>query len=108
MDIQLDEIFAQRVGQPILVDSLVRLTRLAALSDTGGANAASQVLLAAYNGSDYPLDISELGRLDPSHFEDAMNVMRLRVEFGREPHEFFANGEVVFEAIAAKWALRPE
>ena len=106
-DIQLNEVLARQVGQSELIESLQRLVKLAACSDTGGANVAAQVVLGTYNGSDYPMDLTELGRLDTDLFEDALNVIRLRVQYMREPHEFFVDGVRLFEYLATIWSLRP-
>ncbi|MFK7849657.1 MAG: hypothetical protein AB8D78_01660 [Akkermansiaceae bacterium] len=105
---ELNQIFAERFGQKKFVSSLKRLVELAATSDTGGANVAAQVALGLYNGSDYPMDLTELCRLDDDLFEDAMNVIRLRIETQTEPHEFFANGGRLFQQIAQDWNFRPK
>jgi len=105
---ELNQIFAERFGQKKLVASLARLVGLAATSDTGGANVAAQIVLGLYNGSDYPMDLTELCRLDEDLFEDAMNVIRLRVVAQTEPHEFFANGGQLFQQIAQDWNFRPK
>ena len=88
--LEQNQVFAERFGQEKLVASLQRLVELAATSDTGGANVAAQVVLSLYNGSDYPMDLTELCRLDEDLFEDVMNVIRLRIESQTEPHEFFS------------------
>ncbi len=44
--VQLNEVFARKVGEPELVESLHRLVKLAALSDSGQAGVAAQIILA--------------------------------------------------------------
>lgn len=107
-DIILNQVHAERFGQDKLVVSLERLVRLAATSDTGGANVAAQVLLALYNGPEYPMDLTELCRLDDDLFEDALNVIRLRIESQTEPHEFFVDGGRIFQQIAKDWNFLPK
>ena len=88
-----------------LVASLERLADLAASSDTGGAAAAAQLLLALYNGREYPMDLPELCRLDEDLFEDALKVIRLRIRNRIEPHEFFVDGGALFTFITDKWQI---
>jgi hypothetical protein len=45
---------------------------------TGGGRVAAQVLLSAYNGFDFQLDVSDLGSLDRENFETAMLIIRGR------------------------------
>jgi len=53
---------------------------------TGGSQALAGVILHCYNHYDYPLDITELCRLDRTRLAWAWAVLRLRVS-GTEPHE---------------------
>ncbi len=98
-----------RAAPPEFVASLRRLVELAAHpAHTGGGRVAAKVVLSCYNGTAYPLDVSELGTLDSRHFDDAINVIRLRVQHGAEPHEFFHAGGELFNQIADAWGLHPE
>lgn len=107
VSVELNELYAKRFDHPMLVDSLVRLTRLAC-TDSGGGRAAAKVVLSTYNSTDYPLDVVDLGVLDQDHFEDAINVLRLRIEHSREPHSFFVNGDRLLNEIAEQWGMRPQ
>lgn len=98
----LIEIEARRLP-PELIASLTAALRLAQ-GDTGGGRAMARVLLGAYNGHRFPLDLSELGSLDKANFKHALNVIRLRY-MGHEPHNFFIDGGDVFERIAADWGF---
>ena len=108
MKVQQDEMFVARVGKPELVASLHRLVELAALSDTGQASVAAKVVLGTYNGDAFPLDLTEIGRLDTALFEDAINVIRLRVQHHVEPHNFYVDGDALFQEMIDVWGLRPE
>ena len=55
-----------------------------AQGDTGGARVAAQVLLSAYNGNAYQLNIVDLCNLDKDHYQAALIVIRGRKELGRE------------------------
>jgi hypothetical protein len=70
---------------------------------TGGGRVAAQVLLSAYNGYDYQLDVSALGNLDRGNFELAMTVIRGRYETGIEPHNLIPGGGKVFNGLWDKW-----
>jgi hypothetical protein len=43
--------------------------------------------------------------LDSANFEHLLNILRLRFETHREPHQFFVNGGALFEQIIADWGL---
>ena len=47
-----------------------------AQDDTGGARVAAQVLLSAYNGDAYQLNIVDLCNLDKDHYLAALSVIR--------------------------------
>jgi len=66
---------------------------------TGGGRVAAQVVLSAYNGFDFQLDITDLGNLDRSNFEAAMTVIRGRYELSMEPQNVIANGEKIFARL---------
>lgn len=100
--VRLNEVRAQQVGKADLIKSLVRLTKLAAESDTGGARIAAHVVLSAYNSADYPLDVAQLGGFDERHFQAALDVISLRYQ-GFEPHEFFVDGDRLFNEIGRQW-----
>lgn len=101
----LDQSLAEKLNQPGLVASLQRLIDLAQNSDTGGGNVAAQLLLGLYNGPQYPFDLTELCRLDSELYQDALNVIALRVRHSVEPHEFFQNGGELFSNLAEKWQI---
>ena len=74
-----------------------------AQDDTGGARVAAQVLLSAYNGDAYQLNIVDLCNLDKDHYLAALSVIRGRKELGREPQELLKNGDQIFEGLWQQW-----
>lgn len=74
-----------------------------AKQDTSGSRAAAQVLLSAYNGSEFQLDISDLCLLDFPLYACAIAVIRGRVELRIEPHEIISDGGQRFNALWDQW-----
>uniref|UniRef100_C6DZ80 DUF7673 domain-containing protein n=1 Tax=Geobacter sp. (strain M21) TaxID=443144 RepID=C6DZ80_GEOSM len=70
---------------------------------TSGGRAAAQVLLSAYNGSEWQLDITDLNNLDRNNFEAAMTVIRGRHDTWTEPHSVIQNGSRIFDGLWKKW-----
>lgn len=81
----------------------VELLTALARTDTSGGRAAAQVVLSAYNGSDWQLDVTDLCLLDPQNYQAALNVIRGRVELGIEPHRLIPDGDQVFGLIWGRW-----
>ncbi len=71
--------------------------------DTGGSRIAAQVLLSAYNGDSFQLDVAGLSNLDRGNYEIAITVIRGRYDLGREPHEMVTDGSKVFKALWSQW-----
>jgi hypothetical protein len=82
--------------------AIVKLVSLAQ-GDTGGSRVAAQVLLSAYNGADFQLDIVALGNLDHGYYQAALAVIRGRVELREEPQNFVKNGDEVFRDLWHRW-----
>lgn len=74
-----------------------------AVQDTGGARVMAQVLLSAYNGDSFQLDVASLSNLDQENYGYALAVIRGRSELGIEPHELIANGSKVFRDLWTQW-----
>ena len=70
---------------------------------TSGGRAAAQVLLSAYNGSEWQLDVTDLNSLDRKNFEAAMTVIRERHDTWTEPHSVIQNGSRIFDGLWKKW-----
>lgn len=76
---------------------------ITAREDSAGARVAAQVMLSAYNGSDYQLNVTELGVLDQDHYQAALNVIRGRTELNTAPHTIIENGDRIFMDLWEKW-----
>jgi hypothetical protein len=74
-----------------------------AQGDTGGSRVAAQVLLSAFNGEEWQLNIVELSLLDQGYYEAALDVIRGRVELGIEPHTLVEGGGRIFEELWLQW-----
>lgn len=71
---------------------------------TGGGRVMAQVLLSAYNGDSFQLDVTSLCNLDSTNYPLALAVIRGRYEVSREPQEMIPDGSNVFRALWTKWA----
>lgn len=82
------------------VEALLRVSQ----KRTGGSRVAAQVLLSAYSGDCFHLDVSDLGVLDEENIGHAFQVM-----WGRncnpwmEPHRVIENGDRLFRELWDKW-----
>ncbi|WP_020678112.1 DUF7673 family protein [Geopsychrobacter electrodiphilus] len=74
-----------------------------AQQDTSGSRAAAQVLLSAYNGEEWQLDITDLGVLSSDYYLAALAVIRGRTELMIEPHKLIENGEAIFDRLWDLW-----
>jgi len=81
------------------IETLVPLAQ----SDTGGARVAAQVLLSAYDGQGFQLDIVDLGLLDEKHYLAALAVIRGRTEHRAEPHTLIFDGDTIFPDLCRQW-----
>lgn len=81
----------------------VQLLAALARTDTSGGRVAAQVVLSAYNGNEWQLDVTELGLLDGRYYVAALNVIRGRNELMLEPHRLIPNGQEVFHHIWDQW-----
>jgi hypothetical protein len=82
--------------------AVVKLVALAQDS-TGGARVAAQVLLSAYNGGSFQLDVVSLCNLDDNYFEAAQAVIVGRRAFHREPHQLIKDGDRIFSDLRKQW-----
>ncbi len=72
---------------------------------TSGGRTFATFLASLYNGDRVKVDASSIMSLDSANFEHLLNILRLRFETHREPHQFFVNGGDLFERIIADWGL---
>lgn len=71
--------------------------------DTGGSRIMAQVLLSAYNGDAFQLDVASLSGLDQENYQVALKIIRGRYEVFMEPHETIQNGSKVFSDLWTQW-----
>lgn len=74
-----------------------------ARTSTSGGRAAAKVVLSAYNGSEWQLNVADLCLLDSTHYQAALAVIRGRVELNAEPHDLIKDGDQVFSDLWDKW-----
>ena len=72
---------------------------------TSGAYAAAQVLLSAYNGNHFQLDITDLCNLDETNMVHAMNIIVGRKIHWKEPHTLLKNGNELFDKLHDKYLM---
>ena len=72
---------------------------------TSGGCTFATFLASLYNGDRVKVDAASITSLDRANFEHLLNILRLRYETHREPHQFFVNGGALFERIIADWGL---
>jgi hypothetical protein len=78
------------------VEALLKVARMG----TGGSGVAAQVLLSAFNGYDFHLDVVDLGRLDSVYIRHALRVIWGRnIDPWMEPQHVIENGDAVFGAL---------
>lgn len=94
MDRISPEEYAQAVADGIAI----------ARQPTGGGRVMAQVLLSAYNGDSFQLDVAGLSNLDRENYTIALNIIRGRYEVCQEPHVMVADGSNVFRALWTQWA----
>ena len=76
------------------------------LQDAEGARVAAQVLLSAYNGDDYQLNITDLGRfgVDEEAIMNAiLTVVYARARTGIAPQGLIDKGDARFYALGQHW-----
>lgn len=83
-------------------EGITKLVRLAYMR-ISSSRVAAQVLLSAYNGDEFQLDIVDLALLDSEHYLSAINVIRGRIEINSEPQHFIEEGDRHFHALWDRW-----
>lgn len=72
---------------------------------TGQGERVARVLLGCYNGSRFPLDLTNLRSLDHEILLDVLAVLKMDANAYQEVHCYFDNGGKVFEALAEEWGF---
>jgi len=83
----------------VAVEELIKMAR----KDCSASRVCAQVLLSAYNGDAFQLDITDLCLLDDAYYDHAMTVIRGRIESRIEPNELIVDGSLVFEELWNQW-----
>ncbi len=74
-----------------------------AIQGTGTSRAAAQLLLSAYNGNNWQVDITDLCLLPPGLRKEVLIFIECRLTLGVEPHEMLGNGDQKFFALTNQW-----
>lgn len=78
-----------------------------AQGDTGQCRTIVWFLVALYNGSAYPFDLTELRAIDDALFEDCMAVLRMDARHCvQEVHEYFEDGNRKWKQMISDWHLK--
>lgn len=86
--------------------ALQRLLKVA-MGDSGQCRYIARFLLGLYNGTRFPFDLTDLRAIDNDLFEDCMTVLRMDARITRqEVHNYFDNGQAIFEALAKDWNVQ--
>jgi len=86
------------------LDSLAFLLN-ATEDDSNQAGVIAGFLAGLYNGSDFPLNLSELSGLEDDLFEHCLAVLRLAHRHAVEIHTYFPDGEARWRAMIKRWNL---
>lgn len=92
----------EKISRQEYASAVIACIRLARQSTSGG-RVAAQVLLSAYNGAAFQLDVADMGSLDRSNYEMVMTVIRGRYDTGHEPHNLVKDGSTIFQNLWNQW-----
>lgn len=92
----------EKVNKEQYAEAVIKFLDLHANRPQGG-RVAAQLLLSAYDGSDFQLDVAGMGSLDWKNYEIAVTIIRGRYETGKEPHMLVVNGSCIFSDLWDTW-----
>lgn len=92
----------ERISREQYTKAVIACIRVAQ-EDTGGSRVLAQVLLSAYNGGAFQLNVAGMSNLDQRNYENAITVIRGRYELGIEPHSVVNNGREIFLDLWEEW-----
>lgn len=69
----------------------------------GGSRVAAQVLLSAYNGDHYQLDVADMRVLSRENHDYAMAVIQGRYDTNLEPHNLVVDGDQIFQDLCVQY-----
>lgn len=76
-----------------------------AMGNSGQSRRVAAVLLGCYNGTRFPLDLTNLRSLDCSILDDVLTVLRMDANARQEVHCYFDHGGRIFEKLAEDWGF---
>lgn len=76
-----------------------------AMGNSGQSRRVAAVLLGCYNGTRFPLDLTNLRSLDYPIMEDVIAVLRMDANAQQEVHCYFERGGRIFENLANDWGF---
>ncbi|VFT43589.1 Toprim domain-containing protein [Pseudomonas aeruginosa] len=88
------------------VAGLTALKRLLPIAqrDSGQSGVIGRFLLGLYNGQAHRFDLTELRSLDPALFDACLSVLRMDYAPKQEVHEYFENGDAIWQDLSKRWA----
>lgn len=93
---------SEKITKEQYTAAVIALIQLAQQGTSGG-RVAAQVLLSAYNGNEFQLDVASMENLDRNNYELALTVIRGRYDTCCEPHSMIKDGSKIFGALWDKW-----
>ena len=99
---KLTETLHESISMDIYAQSVKALYGIA-VAPTSGGRVAAQVLLSAYNGDNWQLNVADLVNMDRTNLHHALTVMEGRATLFVEPHDFIENGSYKFEKLQEYW-----
>ena len=94
----------ERVLDLLEEEALLRSQLTVTASDYQGSRTAAQVLLSLYDGSEWHMDLTDLGVLDWGYLQHALIVIRGRLVLGQSVEAAIDNGDQVFSHLCTLWA----
>lgn len=73
---------------------------------SGQCRHVAAFLLGIYNGQRFRFDLTDLRCLDYEIFDDCMAVLRMDAQPMQEVHQFFEDGNALFEGLAERWGIK--
>lgn len=98
---------AERLRPIVQAEGLEALKRLLPIAqgNSGQCRRVAAFLLGLYNGTRFPLDLTELRGLDQEIFNDCLAVLRMDHIAVQEVHTYFHNGGEIWESLADDWKI---
>lgn len=85
-------------------DALHRLMKIAQGS-SGQCRHVAAFLLGLYNGTRFKFDLTDLRCVDRAIFDDCLAVLQMDYQPAREVHQYFPDGNKLFEDLANDWGV---